>query len=134
MFKNIKGYEGLYQVSDKGQVLSLEKKRGHRIYPRKILTIITDETGYSKVSLFKNGKTKRCLIHRLVAQAFLKNNNNYPQVNHKDGNKANNTIENLEYCTASENMKHAVKMGLNKGRNKVIHRQHLTTDEIRDII
>ena len=122
MFKNIKGYEGLYQVSDKGQVLSLEKKRGHRIYPRKILTIITDETGYSKVSLFKNGKTKRCLIHRLVAQAFLKNNNNYPQVNHKDGNKANNTIENLEYCTASENMKHAVKMGLNKGRNKVIHR------------
>jgi len=110
MFKDIKNYEGLYKVNEIGEVKSLEKKRRHITYKERILKPIKDN--YLKVSLFKNGKGKRVSIHRLVAKTFLKNKNSYPQVNHKDGDKFNNNVKNLEFCTAKQNMKHAFNTGL----------------------
>ena len=68
--------------------------------------------GYLRVKLSKNNKPKRVMLHRIIAEAFIENPNNYKTVNHKDGNKLNNSIENLEWCTQSENCIHAIKNGL----------------------
>lgn len=96
VFKDIKGYPN-YQVSNLGRVWS--KKRQIYLKPCKI------NNGYLTVSLSAiNGKFKRELIHRLVALTFIDNPNNYPCVNHKDENKENNTVTNLEWCTRSYNM------------------------------
>lgn len=71
-----------------------------------------DRCGYHEVLLSENGKTKNYLVHRLIAKTFIKNPDNKPFVNHKDGNKLNNSIENLEWCTRSENTTHSYKNGL----------------------
>lgn len=97
IWKGVKGYEGLYEVSDTGLVKSLFRYK-------KILKPNKMNTGYLSVELFKNGTSKRMSIHRLVAEAFIPNPNNYPQVNHKDENKQNNNVENLEWCTAKYNL------------------------------
>lgn len=104
-WKPVVGYEGLYEVSEKGQIKNL--KTQHVLTPR-------NSTGYSMVALFKNGERRDLKIHRLVACSFLENPQNKPQVNHKDGNKLNNNLENLEWCTNSENQKHAYQTGLRK--------------------
>ena len=106
----VKDYEGLYEVSNMGNVRSVARvetfsrigKETHRIKAGRILKpVIRDE--YLGVCLSK-GKTRKCyLIHRLVAEAFLINPMNYPQVNHKDEDKYNNKAENLEWCTALYN-------------------------------
>ena len=113
VWKDIKGYEGCYQVSSLGNVKSKKKWNGHKyITDEKILKPSMSTTGYYKVKL-SNGKPKRDLkIHRLVAEAFINNDLSKPFVNHKDGNKLNNCIDNLEWCTASENVKHAIETGL----------------------
>lgn len=91
IWKDIKGFEGLYKVSNKGNIYSL--------YSNKILKWKTNNRGYHSIGLYKNGKVYYRLIHRLVAEHFVPNPNNYPQVNHKDENKSNNCADNLEWCT-----------------------------------
>lgn len=107
-WRDIKGYEGLYQVSNLGRVKSLGRER----YPMRIMKAHTDTKGYLDIEL-SNGYKHRHRIHRLVAQAFIPNVDNKPQVNHKDCNKKNNCLSNLEWCTNGENQQHAFYNGLN---------------------
>lgn len=111
MWKDIEGYEGIYQVSNFGRIKSLSRKRIDRnqILPEKILLQRIKENGYCVVSLSKNGKEKKMLVHRLVAQAFISNQNNYKEVNHKDENKLNNNVNNLEYCTRKYNCNYGIR-------------------------
>lgn len=106
-WKNIKGYEGLYQVSNEGRVKGLarevEFRGGVRHQPERLLKPARNSWGYLFVCLCKNGKQKMYSVHRLVASAFIDNPDNLPQVNHKDECKTNNCVENLEYCTAEYN-------------------------------
>jgi len=118
IWKEIKDYHN-YQVSNLGRVKT--SKFYSNIYKKYfdrelILKEKTNCFGYKFVGLGcgKRGKKKNIAIHRLVAQAFLDNPNNYKEVNHKDGNKANNNVNNLEYCSRSQNMLHAYKLGLHK--------------------
>ena len=124
-WKDIEGYEGIYQVSNLGRVKSL-RDNFHR--PReKILNPVNDKLGYNIVCLHKDGKHKNYKIHRLVAIHFIENPNNYPQVNHKDENKTNNTVDNLEWCTSEYNNnygtrnKKAQKSLKEKYKNQKIH-------------
>jgi hypothetical protein len=105
VWKPVVGYEGLYEVSDNGKVFSLKNK---------ILLKPFISVGYYSITLRKNKQSKKIKIHRLVACAFLPNTENKKQVNHIDGNKKNNHVSNLEWCTASENNKHAWQYGLRK--------------------
>jgi hypothetical protein len=116
-WEDIAGFEGKYQVSSFGRVKSLTRNLyrggGRRYQPIKeiILKQYTDSAGYPYLSLnIKNNKSKRVRTHRLVAKAFLKNTNNKPCVNHKDGNKGNNHFKNLEWCTYGENKSHSFKV------------------------
>ena len=95
MKKPIRGFEGLYEVDDCGNVYSLRK--GIVLKPHFL------DKGYAQYALSKNGKRKLILGHRLVAEAFIENPNNYPIINHKDENKQNNNSDNLEWCTYSYN-------------------------------
>lgn len=100
IYKDVHGYEGLYLVSNYGNVKGT--KRGN--------VLKTDDTsGYSRVTLSKDGKTTRFLVHRLVAYAFIPHNTDKPHVNHLDNDPLNNHVNNLEWCTHSENMIHAHK-------------------------
>lgn len=116
IWKDIEGYEGLYQISNFGRVKSLPKKNGNSYQEERILKPKNNQ-GYMQVNLYKNKKCKSIVIHRMVAKAFIKNEYNKREVNHIDGNKANNRVDNLEWCTPSENQKHAYRIGL-KGRRK----------------
>ncbi len=100
IWRDIQGYEGLYKVSNMGNVKSLNYRRTGL---EKNLKFDKDNHGYLYVILCKNNERKTFRVHRLVAQAFIDNPNNYPQVNHKDENKLNNTVKNLEYCSSSYN-------------------------------
>lgn len=140
IWKNIIGYEGHYQVSNMGQVKSLNY---NRTLKERILKGGKGGGGYYQVNLFKNGKIKRYYVHRLVGIAFIPNPENKPEINHIDGNKANNIVNNLEWVTSKQNTEHAFETGLrdkygfrnidNKGekhgRSKLTESQVL---EIRD--
>lgn len=108
-WRDIAGYEGQYQVSNLGNVKSLDKYVNHfgggkRLRKGKILKPNTDNVGYKYIVIYKNKKNKTYKIHRLVAQAFIPNPDNLPQVNHKDENKLNNTVDNLEWCDCKYNV------------------------------
>ena len=110
VWKPVVGYEGLYEVSNLGNIKSLHKRHnGNLLTPQK------SHNGYLRVTLWKGNRKKVKRVHRLVAEAFLLNENNYEQINHKDGNKENNSISNLEWCSAKHNMMHAVEKGLHRG-------------------
>ena len=111
VWKDITGYEGLYQISNYGQVKSLHYHRGAS---EKIMALKTMR-GYKLIGLRKNGVKKIFQVHRLVAKAFIANPYNLEQVNHKDTNKANNHVDNLEWVTARENSLHAIRHGRFKG-------------------
>lgn len=127
IWKNIDGFK-YYQISNLGNIKSLErtesiynyKKRTNVLRKRKekILATRISSNGYLNISLLKNGKTTTELVHRLVAEAFIPNPDNLPQVNHINGNKQDNRVENLEWCTPSENLRHAVINGLKKSSEK----------------
>ena len=105
----ISGYEGRYEVSTLGGVRSLAKP-GTQLSGRVLTPVKVHD--YLYVTLCKDGTKKRCAIHRLVAAAFIPNPDSKPGVNHKDGNKGNNSVANLEWVTYSENNKHAFANGL----------------------
>lgn len=116
IWKDIKNFEGSYQVSNLGRVKSLSRKR-NRIYGvvrERILRAGINRDGYACVILFNKLGKKGFKVHRLVAKAFVLNNENKPQINHKDGNKCNNNISNLEWVTHSENALHAIENNLMK--------------------
>lgn len=107
-WKPVKGYEGLYSVSNHGRVKSLlrttkGRKGCDRAVEERILKPIYRQDGYVTVGLCKGGKSKHIYLHRLVAEAFIKNPLNLPAVNHKDENKENNVAKNLEFCTPAYN-------------------------------
>lgn len=103
IWKDIEGYEKLYQVSNWGRVKSLKFGK------ERILKVTKDAKGYLTICLYKDGKTKNYKVHRLVALAFLPNPDNLPQVNHKDEDKTNNRVENLEWCSAEYNMNYGTR-------------------------
>jgi len=114
-WKPIQNYENLYKISNIGRVMSLIKRWPSR--KNYILKHNKTTTGYHQVHLYKNKKRKSFLVHRLVAIAFLSNCPVGYETNHKDGNKDNNKIENLEWITSSENNQHSYKMGLRQKPN-----------------
>ena len=116
-WKDIDGYEGSYQVSNLGNIISLENKSNHK--QAKCLKCSITKKGYLRAYLYKN-KNRRCyFVHRLVAETFIPNPNNLPCINHKDGNKLNNKVDNLEWCTHRDNNIHAFINGLNSTQKAV---------------
>lgn len=116
IWKDIKGYEKLYQISNLGRVRSLNHiaSKGVKdiMYKGKILKPFLDgKKNYLQVCLSKNNQKKKFLIHRLVAETFIDNFEHKREVNHKDGNKQNNCVDNLEWVTSKENKKHAWENG-----------------------
>jgi hypothetical protein len=120
-WKEIKGYEGLYEVSDTGSVRGVDRyipipggktrfKKGGLLISR------INNCGYNTVRLSKAGKTSTCFIHRLVATAFVPNPNNLPEVNHVYGNKLDNTPGSLQWVSHADNVKHAYSTGLSRNR------------------
>lgn len=114
IWKNIEGYEGLYQVSNLGDVKSLERYRENssKLTPERILKGILNNKGYYSVRLYKNKESHFYSVSRLVARTFIPNPKNKPEVNHINGNVKDNSITNLEWVTHRENIDHAVKTGL----------------------
>lgn len=121
VWKDIPNYEGLYQVSNLGNIKSNQKKI-YKSNGKAFMNVLRKERilkksirqGYYAVKLYKDNNKKTIPVHRIVAKTFLKNNENKPCVNHIDGNKLNNNVSNLEWCTYSENTLHAYKNGLQK--------------------
>ena len=112
IWKPIKGYEGYYEVSNLGNIFSIRRNI--------IVKPYINQTGYYMVNLWFKCKQDKRLISRLVAEAFIENPENKPVINHKDGNRLNNFVDNLEWCTQSENLKHAYATGLRKQEYKKI--------------
>ena len=119
--KDIKGYEGLYAITPEGEVWSYRRKKF--LVPRK------GRNGYLQAGLWKNGKGKNHYIHRLVSEAFIPNPENLPQVNHKDENKENNSVENLEWCTGKYNSNYGT---INDKRKKPILQYTLNGEFVRE--
>ena len=100
----VKNYESLYEVSDQGRVKSIGYGK------ERILKPIRDKYGYLLVNLWKNGEMKTYRIHRLVAQTFIPNPDNLPQVNHRDEDKTNNSVQNLEWCDQKYNINYGTRI------------------------
>ena len=105
-WRDIVGYEGLYKVSNKGRVKRLQ---GKGCKQERILKPGKNRGGYLRVKFWKDGKGINYKVHRLVAQAFIPNPQDLPEINHKDENKENNCVENLEWITHKENINHGTR-------------------------
>ena len=117
VWKSVPGYEGIYEVSNQGRVKSLVRETNNQYGKEEIILspgwVHHKENGYLFVRLCKDGVKKRFLLHRLVAEVFIPNPDNLPQVNHKDENPNNNCIENLEWCDVAYNINYG-------GRNEKV--------------
>lgn len=117
IWMDIKGYEGKYQISNHGRIKSLSRitnnRNGEFKTKEKIMKPTKSRNGYLIVSLWENNKQKKKLVHKLVAEAFIKNPEHYTEINHKDENKKNNNMINLEWCD------HKYNMNYGKVRNKI---------------
>jgi hypothetical protein len=126
MWKPIKGYDGIYEISNLGRIKSLSRQVGGKggckyILKERYLKLEETKTGYIKVILSRNWKYKTVLVHRLVAEAFIPNPHNLPCINHKDERKNNNNVDNLEWCTRKYNSNYgtAIQKRVLKQRKKV---------------
>lgn len=132
VWKDIKGYEGKYQISNLGRLKSINGKFKVSC-PDGFITLGTiDSVGYRKVSLRKSGQRVEYRIHALVANAFIQKRHSEKRliVNHKDGNKLNNHVSNLEWVTDLENCQHAIKTGLTNNRGSNHGMSKLTEDQV----
>ena len=119
VWKDVRGYKGFYQVSNLGRVRSLDrvvshKKNGTARHKGRMLRPALNSREYLTLSLHKGGEMKTAKVHRLVLKAFVPRVKGKSYCNHKDGDKGNNRVENLEWCTGSENVLHAFRVGLRK--------------------
>lgn len=119
-WKDIKGFEGRYMVSNTGKILSLHFKGSKE---QKCLKPTANERGYLAVIFYKKSKANRFFVHRLVAEAFLEKPVGMNEVNHRDGNKSNNVYTNLEWCTSSQNKRHGARTGLYDGMVQTVMKQ-----------
>ncbi len=127
-WKPVTNYEGIYEVSSQGRVKSLKQNASRR---KRILKPCA-KNGYLSVNLFKDGACKHAYIHRLVAEAFINNPDNLKEVNHKDCDKTNNSVSNLEWCSRKQNLEHSYKNGLKRtGENHGGHK--LTQEQVDEI-
>lgn len=126
--RDIPGYEGLYQVSAAGEVFSLHRNttQGRKLTPQR------NNSGYHRVSMTRNGKSKYLYVHHLVALAFIGPRPERHDVNHINGDKLDNRASNLEYMTRTENMEHARQLGLHDNRGEKHYGSKLTEDLVRD--
>jgi hypothetical protein len=121
IWKDVVGYEGLYEVSNFGRVRSLDHIDNlDRLIKGKLLSLTLNQKGYVQVSLSKRGKVKKYEVHRLVALTFLDNPEKLSDVNHKDGSRTNNYVENLEWCSRSYNINYAIDMFHKHSRNVTV--------------
>jgi len=130
IWKDVVGYEGRYLVSNFGKVKSMPKPRCKR---EKILKSMLSKAGYLMVDLGDGKTIKRFLVHRLVAMAFIENPLNKQQVNHIDGNKCNNNLDNLEWNTSSENQLHSIRTGLRSAEGEKNSQSKLTKQQVLQI-
>lgn len=135
IWKPVVNFEGLYEVSNLGRIKALARRKncnkGYGIIKEHIMKNSTNGGEYYKVPLTnKEHIRKYYLVHRLVAQAFIPNPDNLPQVNHIDGQKLNNNLENLEWCTREYNVRHSYKIGLNPSKKLMLEYINLLEDRI----
>ena len=125
IWRPVVGYEGLYEVSSYGRVRSLDRYINNNSFRKgKILKFSTNRRGYLKAHLSLNNKVKTYLVHRIVAISFIPNPDNLPEVNHKDEDKTNNSVDNLEWCNRSYNINYGTRM--DKVRNTAIKNGYWT--------
>lgn len=128
MHREIPGYEGLYAVSDNGLVWSLQTTQSRRKGP---LKPYSNEAGYLRVNLFKNGKMRHEYVHRLVAKTFLPNPSGFSVVNHKDADPTNNRVDNLEWCDQKYNIGESRRLG-HQAKDQPVVAVSITTGEVRE--
>lgn len=140
-WRPVKNYEGIYEINNLGVVKSLSRKKycGHKnskpqLTKEKYLKNKIDRLGYVRVKLSKDGKSSLKYVHRILALSFIDNPKNKKEINHIDGNKQNNNLNNLEWTTRSKNMKHAFELGLHKAKKgEENNKAKLTKNEVKEI-